>query len=226
MKKEHESWVDHNLGERNRAEEFHYVPDPAYERFCDHRLIHIWKYPKAHIICCSYGSNPVEIVSGIWKASGIAFYRFPGANLEKAPEYIINISEAEPEVEYRCDAGALEVTQYTYDPRIEGFTPFITMRFEHDRPLEYKLMTLRLAPETEPIDAVLGHLRLPKGSANFGTIEENLYRFRNIGLSIPRQALKWTHELWGAWWCDGAGAETLRDIEKQFEIIIEAEKVE
>jgi hypothetical protein len=226
MKKAHESWVDHNLGGRNRAEEFHYIPDPVYERFCHNRLIHLWKYPKAHVFCCSYGSNSVEILSGIWKGSGIEFYRFPGAKLEKSPEHILNISEAEPEVEYRCDAEALEVTSYTYDPRVTGFAPFMTMRFEHDRPIEQRLLTLRLIPETAPIEPVLEYLRLPRGSANFEAIEENLFRLRNIGLSTPRQALEWTRELWGSWWCDGGVAESLADIGKQLEIVIEAEQVE
>lgn len=226
MKKVHESWVDHNLGVLDRAQEVHYVPDPSYERFCDHRLIHIWKYPKAHVFCCSYGSNPVEILSGIWKASGIEFYRFPRANLNKIPEYITNISEAEPDVEYRCDSEALEITNYTYDPRIAGFTPFMTMLFEHDRPIESKLLTLRLIPETEPIEVVLEYLIQSRGSANLEAIEENLYRLRNIGVSIPRQALKLTSTLWGSWWCDGSVAETLQTIEEQFRLVIEAEKVE
>lgn len=226
MKKAHESWVDRNLGGRNRAEEFHYVPDPAYERFCDHRLVHIWKYPKAHVFCCSFGSNPVEILSGIWKASGIEFKRIPRANLENTPECILTISEAEPEVEYRCDSEALEVTHYTYDPRVAGFAPFVTMRFEHDRPIEKKLLSLRLSPDTSPIAPVLEYLNLPRCSANLQTIEEMLYHLRNMGLSIPRQARKWTQDLWRSWWCDGALAEILQDIEKQLELIIDAEQVE
>lgn len=226
MKRAHESWVDRNLGGRNQAEEFHYVPDPAYERFCNYRLVHIWKYPKAHVICCSFGSNPVEILSGIWKASGIEFKRFPGANLDKTPEYILSVSEAEPEVEYRCDAEALEVTHYTYDPRVAGFTPFVTIRFEHDRPIENKLLSLRLLPDTSPIEPVLEYLNLPRDSASLEAIEEMLYRLRNIGLSIPRQAHKWIRKLRGSWWCDGAVAKALQDIEKQLELVIDAEQVE
>jgi hypothetical protein len=226
MKKAHESWVDRNLGGRNRAEEFHYLPDPVYAHFCRHRLIHLWKYPKAHVLCCSYGSDPVEILSGIWKGSGIEFHRFPGAKVAKVPEYMLNISEAEPEVEYRCDAEALEVTSYTYDPRVAGFTAFMTMRFEHDRPIEGRLLTLRLVPEIAPIEPVLKYLRLPRDSAKFETIEKNLFRLRNIGLSTPRQALEWTRELRGSWWCDGDAAESLTNITKQLEMVVEAEQVE
>jgi hypothetical protein len=226
MKKTHEFWVDRNLGIGNRAEEFHYVPDPAYERFCDHRLVHIWKYPKAHVFCCSFGSNPIQVLSGIWKASGIEFRRIPGANLEMIPEDIIIVTEAEPEVEYRCDAEALEVTHYTYDPRVTGLTPFITMRFEHDRPVEKKLLTLRLSPDTSPIDPILTYLNQSRDLLSLENIEETLYRLRNIGLSVPRQALKWTRDLWSSWWCDGFLAESLQDIETQLKLIIDAEKVE
>lgn len=226
MKRIHESWVDLNLRAPNRAEEFHYVPDPAYESFCDHRLVHIWKYPKAHIFCCSFGSNPIQILSGIWKASGIEFKRILASNFNKPPEDIIIVSEAEPKVEYRCDAEALEVIHYTYDPRVTAFAPFVTMRFEHDRPIEKKLISLRLSPDTSPIGPILESLNQKRVQTSSQAIEEILYRLRNIGMSVPRQALKWTQKLWGSWWCDGYLAESLQDIEKQLELIIDAEKVE
>ena len=227
MKNEHEVWVDRNLGERNRSQEFHYLPepDPAYQRFCQHRLIHLWKYPKAHVFCCSYGSNPTEIFSGIWKGSGIEFYRFPEAAVDKPPEWMFNTSEAQPDVEYRCDAEALEVTSFTYDPRVTGMTPFVTIRFEHDRSIESRLLTLRLMPETTPIEPVVEYLKLPRGSANFESIEENLFRLRNIGLSTPRQALDLVRELRGAWWCDGGLGESLTDVADHLEIALEAERV-
>lgn len=226
MKNQHEGWVDRNLGERNRSQEFHYLPDPAYERFCQHRLIHLWKYPKAHVFCDSYGSNPVEILSGVWKGSGLIFYRFTGAAVDKPPEYMFNTSEAQPEVEYRCDAEALEVTTFTYDPRVTGLTPFVTIRFEHDRPIERRLLTIRLMPDTAPIGPVVEYLKLPRSLANFELIEENLFRLRNIGLSTPRQALDRVRELQGAWWCDGAVAESLTDVTGHLEIALEAVKVE
>ena len=223
MKKTHESWVDSNLRGTNRAEEFHYIPDPAYESFCDHRLVHIWKYPKAHIICCSFGSNPVQILSGIWKASEIEFKRILPS---KTPEDIMIASAADPEVEYRCDAEALEVTHFTYDPRVTAFAPFVTVRFEHDRPIQKKIISIRLSPDTSPTGPILESLNQKKTQINSQAIEEALYRLRNIGMSVPRQALKWTQKLWGSWWCDGYLAESLRDIEKQLKLIIDAEKVD
>lgn len=120
IKQSHESWVDHNLNEFKKVKEFHYIPSPRYESLCDHRLIHLWQYPKAHILCSSFGSNPIEILPGIWKGSGIEFLRFPQGSIDKPPDYLIVVSEAEFDVEYRCDSEALEITHYTYDPRIAG----------------------------------------------------------------------------------------------------------
>ena len=226
MKKKHEFWVDSNLTNTNRAEEFHYIPDPAYENLCDHRLIHIWKYPKAHVICCSFGSNPVQILSGIWKASGIEFKRILPSHFSQSPEDIMIASEAEPEVEYRCDAEALEVTQFTHDPRARTLVPFVTTRFEHDRPIEKKIISIRLSPDTSPIEPVIENLKQTRTEIDSQEIEKGLYHLRNIGISVPHQALKWTNKLWSSWWCDGYLAELLKDIKKQFELIIEAESVE
>lgn len=226
MKKSHELWVDSNLNNTNRAEEIHYIPDPSYENFCEHRLVHIWKYPKAHIICCSFGSNPVRILSGIWKASGIEFRRILSSESVKTAEDILLVSEAEPEVEYRCDADALEVTHYTYDPRETNLVPFVTERFEHDSPIEKKVLSIRLSPDTSPIEPIIATLNQTRAQLDFKTIEKKLYIFRNIGISVPHQALKWSKNFWNYWWCDGFMAESLRDIEKQFRLIITAESVE
>lgn len=226
MKREHETWVDRKLGRQNRSQEYHYLPDPAYDHFCSQRLIHLWKYPKAHVFCNSYGSNPIEILSGIWKGSGLDFHRFPKGDISITPECVFGSSEAEPDIEYRCDSEALEVTTFTYDPRIDGFTPFSTIRFEHDRPINHRLLTIRLLPDTSPIDPVLEYLKLPRGSADFRLIEKNIYKLRNIGLSIPRQTLECIKELRNAWWCDGAVAESLSDVSEHLKIALEAEKVE
>lgn len=226
MKKNHEFWVDSNLRSANRAEEFHYIPDPTYASLCDHRLVHIWKYPKAHIICCSFGSNPVQILSGIWKASGIEFKRILPSNFDQTPEDIMIAGEAEPEVEYRCDAEALEVTHFTYDPRATAFVPFVTIMFEHDRPIEKKIISIRLSPDISPIEPVLESLNKTRTTIDSQAIEKELYHLRNIGISVPHQALKWANKLWSSWWCDGYLAESLKDIEKQFELIIDAESVE
>jgi hypothetical protein len=226
MKKNHEFWVDSNLRSANRAEEFHYIPDPTFASLCDHRLVHIWKYPKAHIICCSFGSNPVQILSGIWKASGIEFKRILSSNFDQTPEDIMIAGEAEPEVEYRCDAEALEVTYFTYDPRATAFVPFVTIRFEHDRPIEKKIISIRLSPAISPIEPVLESLNKTRTTIDSQAIEKELYHLRNIGISVPHQSLKWANKLWSSWWCDGYLAESLKDIEKQFELIIDAESVE
>lgn len=226
MKREHEVWVDRNLGGKNRAQEYHYVPDPAYARYCLNRLIHLWKYPKAHVFCNSYGSNPVEILSGIWQGSGLDFHRFPKGDISRHPEFIIGSSEANPDIEYRCDSEALEVTTFTYDPRANGLTPFSTIRFEHDRPADHKQLTIRLAPDTSPVKPVLEFLKMPKSSIDFRLIEENIYKLRNIGLSSPRKTLEWIKELRSAWWCDGSLAESLTDVSRHLNITLEAEKVE
>jgi hypothetical protein len=226
MKREHEAWVDRKLGGQNRSQEFHYLPDPTYERFCLQRLIHLWKYPKAHVFCNSYGSNPIEILSGIWKGSGLDFHRFPKGDINMPTEYVFGSTEAEPDIEYRCDSEALEVTTFTYDPRVDGLTPFSTIRFEHDRPIDCRLLTIRLSPDTSPIDPVLEYLKLPRGSADFRLIEENIFRLRNIGLSTPRRTLECMKELRSAWWCDGAVAESLSAVSEHLKIVLEAEKVE
>lgn len=226
MKTTHERWVDSNLRNANRAEEFHYIPDPAYEILCNNRLIHIWKYPKATIICCSFGSNPVQLLSGIWKGSGVEFKRISPTNPGQPPEDVLLVSEAEPDVEYRCDADALEVTHYTYDPRVEALVPFVTERFEHDRPIEKKILSIRLSPDVSPIEPVIETLNQTSAQIDPLIIEKALYHLRNIGISVPHQALKWTKLLWSSSWCDGALAESLQNIEQQLELIIHSEIVE
>jgi len=225
MKKEHEAWVDRKLVGQNLSQEFHYVPDPVYQSFCSHRLIHLWKYQNAHIFCDSYGGNPTEILPGIWKGSGLVFYRFPKSAINMSAEYLFDTSEAQPDVEYRCDADALEITTFTYDPRVDGLTPFYTMRFEHDRPINCRLLTIRLAPDISPIEPILKYLQLPRGSVDIKLIENYLYRLRNIGLSIPRKTLEYMMGLRNCWWCDGAVAESLTDVTGHLKIALEAENI-
>jgi hypothetical protein len=225
MKKAHERWVSINLDLSGQAAVFHYIPDPAYQRLCEHKLIHIWKYPKAHVFCCSYGSIPVEILPGTWKASGIIFRRLREISTNCTPENIVNIAEAQPDVEYKCDADGLEVTYYTFDPRVKDLTPFITMRFEHDRPVDQRVLVLRLSPDTSPVEPIIEFLRSSKGADHYA-ITEKLFQLRNIGMSRPRHAREWLKEFWHAAWCDGANAETMKEIENQFDIIIEAEQID
>lgn len=225
MKKAHESWVDHNLRIGRRNAEFHFIPDPAYSELCENRVVHVWKFPKVAILCCSFGSDPVEILSGIWKASGLEFKRFPNAKMSGPPECLLTVFESEQGVEYRCDADALEVTYFTFDPRISGFAPFVTKRFEHENPKDKVVLYLRLSPEIAPIEPVLDYLSSPRSSSNMKIIEENLYHMRNIGLSTPRQALKWTQDLRKTKFYDGYLGEILQDIEAEFQIVIDAESV-
>ena len=117
-------------------------------------------------------------------------------------------------------------TTFTYDPRVAGLTPFATIRFEHDRPIDRRLLTIRLSPDTAPIDPVLEYLKLPRGSADFRLIEEYLFRLRNIGLSTPRRTLEYVRKLRSDWWCDGEAAESLTDVSENLEIALEAEKVD
>ena len=92
-------------------------------------------------------------------------------------------------------------------------------------PKESKLLTLRLAPELSSIEPVLEYLHLPTEQVNFNDIYDNLYHLRNIGLSTPREACKWISGLKNSWWYDGATAQTLTSIEREFELIIKAEQV-
>jgi len=223
MKHEHETWIKNNLRNNNSNEEFHYIPDPEIEKYSDYRLIHYWKYPDVKILCDSFGSNPEKVSPKTWSGNGFIFKRIRTVDDIEKVEDIITIYESADNVEYRCDIEALEITHRTYDPRTDNFSPFITERYEHDLNVEDKFITLRLSPETSSIETVLKILNLPKGEIDSNRIVKELYHLRNIGISIPNQALEYTKNLWKSWWCDGATAESLKEIEDQLEIISKLE---
>jgi hypothetical protein len=222
MKRKHEVWVDNNLKRQNSLEEHHYIPDINYERYSNNRLIHIWKFPKIQILCYSFGLNPRQILSGIWKGSGLEFYRLNECETEA--ELFLIVYEVEPDVEYRCISEAFEVTHFTYDPRESDLTPLFTTRFDHINSVDQKTLSLRLIPEFAPISPILEFLHSSQRGFALEDIERNLYHLRNIGLPRPKHTLEILKSLWELPWCDGAAAETLKTIENQYKIFIDLDR--
>jgi hypothetical protein len=197
---------------------------------CEHStLIHTWKGTEFKLYVCSYGSPPILIRKNWWRGSGLSFSMETNDNVYLIKDH----SEYYPEMDYSFQGTTLTFVVYTHQPKKDKFveTPFIRetyMLTKNKYEVQRKLLLAKPKPNQAEVNRLISILSLsrqqfeekyPSIEQRGDVLDSSLYMLRNFGLNDPKYMIERLKLLKNLWWIDGAGAELLRDIKNELQIV-------
>ena len=183
---------------------------------CPGRASAFWRYGDSTVVACSYGSPPILTGRGHWKGSGIQFVH---SRSGYKSEYLLNSSEAQPDIEYWFTEAEMHVIQSTFLYDESRFTPLVEHVFNVSS-LPAKESTIILVEgDTRYIGDVEQFIEHILNADDSIETSPSLGKLFKAGIADPDLVLKYLPRLKESHHYDGAEAMVIKDMQKDLELI-------
>ena len=221
IKKSHELWVGQEL--RASVQEFAPVAHPLeFSDSCEgFEASQAWAMSSHSFVVCTLG-HQIQIGAARWQATGVII---KSINLQRGVKTHLFMSEADPTVEYWMSRDGFHVVQYAYDPDAQKALPFVERIFaESGGRIVERIEVSERHHELHSLESLLQVLDSERQDVTFDEIEYAIFRLREVAKTSPELVMDAAQERRSAWWCDGAVAQSLSELVREVNIILNAQR--
>jgi hypothetical protein len=205
------------------SERFQEIGEAAlYDSGCAGRATNVWRFGDTVVVVDSYGSPPLRLPKGRWRASGVCFRQI---HTSKGAFTIFDSSEANPDIEYWPDETTINIIQETYLFDEERLAPFAHHIYDITRVPAESTVKILVTPD----ESLVGHIESVKKQIDsisrdnyLGVLDDFLFKLWRAGLSEPDRVCKLFRNYRGVWWYDGSMAGWVEAMARELDLVKKA----
>ena len=219
MKRTHESRIRSSL--HVQPTQSHDLHLPARTSAYAGDVVNSWKIGESTVVVWSYGSPPLRLANGHWRASGISIGQLHAGVIGDVHR-LFDSSEAQPDIEYWVSESKFCVLQETFLYDQDRFVPFLRHDFDFTTMPASSSVAMLLTPDPTMVSRLPEIVRAIESFDRDTSIDRLyvlLYQMWKVGLSEPREVRIEFQRFRGAWWYDGASAETVASMSDELALV-------
>lgn len=183
------------------------------------QAVQLWNVGDSRVVVNSYGSPPIPLPCGHWRASGVRIGQLLGTG---DVHWLFDSSEADPDIEYWPTDSSFNIVQtvYLYDENRSA--PFIKHEFDFTTAPVASKVELLLEADSESTAGIPDLLKEIWSIDHYdygGGLEFLLLRLWRAGLSDPERVLEEFRGFKSAKWYDGAVAELVMSLTSELRLV-------